>query len=56
MAELVALVVPIIVGIIVQFLDRPARPPVVGGGSGHRDGVRRFLRRLRDSAGRGSIG
>jgi hypothetical protein len=56
MAELVALVVPIIVGIIVQFLDRPSRPVEVAGGVGHRDRIRRALDRLRDAAGRGSIG
>jgi hypothetical protein len=56
MAELLALLVPIVVGIIVQILDRPARPVEVAGGVGHRDRIRRALDRLRDAAGRGSIG
>jgi hypothetical protein len=56
MAELVALVVPIIVGIIVQFLDRPSRPVEVAGGVGHRDRVRAAIDRLRQAASRGSVG
>lgn len=56
MAELLALVIPIVVGIIVQFLDRPSRPVDVAGGVGHRDRIRAAIDRLRQAAGRGSVG
>jgi len=51
--EIIALLVPIVVGIIVQILDRPSRPVDVAGGVGHRDRIRRALDRLREAAGRG---
>jgi len=56
MAELIALLVPIVIGVIVQILDQPSRPVEVAGGVGHRDRIRRALDRLREAASRGSIG
>ena len=56
MAELLALLVPVIVGIVVQWLDRPAKPVEVGGMAGHARGIRAMLDRMRQAAGRGSVG
>jgi hypothetical protein len=56
MVELLAMLLPVVVGIIVQLLDRPAKPVEVGGGAGHRDGIRRVLDRMRQAASRGSVG